>query len=275
MKKKKLSIPKTRTGKITSSVPEPLGKSMVVLSAFIAGLQFSRKDSASVDRKIVEKKLREGFAETTGRYNGEIVLWDENELIVLFGSQITYEDDAERSINAALEMFGRVDEVIEDTGFEISMDCGIDSGHISLMKNGSKKSRRCVLEGEVVERAKALMRNAENEILVSRNICESTNYLFDFDTIETRVGPELRDFDAIYKVVGMKEIPGKKREYINLYSPLVGRKEEFGVMKAALDDVVKAKGAAILIRGEAGIGKTRLIEEFRKVAGDNVDWLCG
>lgn len=48
--------------------------------------------------------------------------------------------------------------------------------------------------------------------------------------------------------------------------PFVGRTQEFGVLRSALEDTVKGEGGLVLVRGEAGMGKTRLLEEFRDAA---------
>ena len=45
---------------------------------------------------------------------------------------------------------------------------------------------------------------------------------------------------------------------------LIGRDRELDVLKGHLDDAVDGNGSTILVSGEAGIGKTRLIEEFQK-----------
>jgi len=63
-------------------------------------------------------------------------------------------------------------------------------------------------------------------------------------------------------------------EEFTIHQPhLIGREEELGQLKQALDNAIAGEGSTVLISGEAGIGKTRLIEEFRKI--DNIKILSG
>src|SRR3990172_8023346 len=52
-----------------------------------------------------------------------------------------------------------------------------------------------------------------------------------------------------------------------LYAPeMVGREKEFGMLAKHLDDAIEGRGSLVLISGEAGIGKTRLVQELKALA---------
>jgi predicted ATPase len=67
----------------------------------------------------------------------------------------------------------------------------------------------------------------------------------------------------------------KAREPVAGSTPIVGRDEELAKLSAALGDVLAGRGRVVLLRGDPGIGKTRLLAEERSLAGAQVTWLEG
>ncbi|HEY5903225.1 MAG TPA: ABC transporter substrate-binding protein, partial [Anaerolineales bacterium] len=61
-----------------------------------------------------------------------------------------------------------------------------------------------------------------------------------------------------------RSAPGSGRGLHELGSPFVGREQELAALKAALDDLSTGRGQIVAILGEAGIGKSRLVEESRR-----------
>ncbi|MHA2091664.1 MAG: ATP-binding protein, partial [Candidatus Kariarchaeaceae archaeon] len=64
-----------------------------------------------------------------------------------------------------------------------------------------------------------------------------------------------------YRVIGRKQIPGRKRGLEGLESPLIGRDDEFNILHSRIGDLLKGRGQIISITAEAGIGKSRLVRE--------------
>jgi tetratricopeptide (TPR) repeat protein len=79
-------------------------------------------------------------------------------------------------------------------------------------------------------------------------------------------------------VLGLKAKPAPRRglEWKGLHSPLVGREAEFTTAKESLERLLAGQGSLLGIFGEAGIGKSRLIEEIRRdIPMDRLQWLEG
>jgi len=68
-----------------------------------------------------------------------------------------------------------------------------------------------------------------------------------------------------YEVLAPRAVPGKVRGLEGLASPLVGRAAEFQVVYDKLEEMRKGRGAFIAVVGEAGLGKSRLLTEVRKL----------
>ena len=70
-------------------------------------------------------------------------------------------------------------------------------------------------------------------------------------------------------------VSAKGREPVGDLRPIVGREPELAKVGGILDELVSGRGQVVLVSGEAGIGKTRLLEEIRTIAGDRAAWLEG
>jgi predicted ATPase len=82
----------------------------------------------------------------------------------------------------------------------------------------------------------------------------------------------------VYEVIGAKEHAGSLRGIAGLHSPLVGRTVELQTLLSATADAVNGSGRIVVISGEAGLGKTRLIADWRKRAQAehaNIIWVEG
>lgn len=80
-----------------------------------------------------------------------------------------------------------------------------------------------------------------------------------------------REAVPAYRVVGRKTEPGRTRGIEGLSSPLIGRENEFEKLKSVLEDFKNARGGIVMIIGEAGLGKSRLIEELKAKFESDLD----
>jgi hypothetical protein len=69
-----------------------------------------------------------------------------------------------------------------------------------------------------------------------------------------------------YEVLGRKATPGRQRGIAGLEAPLIGRAGERSVLEQALSNLDKGLGGIVYLLGEAGLGKSRLIQEVRVVS---------
>ena len=82
-----------------------------------------------------------------------------------------------------------------------------------------------------------------------------------------------------HEVVAPKAVPGKVRGLEGITSSLVGRAAEYQLLCDRLEDVRQGRGSCVAVIGEAGLGKSRLLAEVRKLATADtqspVTWLEG
>jgi tetratricopeptide (TPR) repeat protein len=142
---------------------------------------------------------------------------------------------------------------------------GIASGQVVASGTGSDAHRTYTVTGDTVNLASRLDDLAgPGETLVSQTVQQATAALASFADKQT---VSVKGFDEaveVWALTGFREGPPGDR-----LGPFVGRRSERRQLEAILDDCLEeGQGQAVLIRGEPGIGKTRLIEEFSGLAAE-------
>jgi class 3 adenylate cyclase/tetratricopeptide (TPR) repeat protein len=214
------------------------------------------------------------------RYEGYIDRIIGDEVLAVFGIPQTHEDDPVRAIRAAMEihhtvpkMTGRFKKNLEKP---LGMHSGIATGLVVTGK-ADLKSGRHGLTGDTVNRASMLTDlAATGEILVESGTMSATSGFYEFETRECRAGSETVEPIQAHRVVRSLERPEKIRRVQGLNARLVGRSGPMESLGRQLATVMQGDGGCVLLEGEAGTGKSRLIWEFKKTLhGKSVRWLQG
>jgi class 3 adenylate cyclase/tetratricopeptide (TPR) repeat protein len=214
------------------------------------------------------------------RYEGYIDRIIGDEVLAVFGIPQTHEDDPVRAIRAAMEihhavpkMTGRFKKNLEKP---LAMHSGIATGLV-VTGETDLKSGRHGLTGDTVNRASMLTDlAAAGEIFVGSETMSATSGFFEFETRECRAGGEAGEPMKAHRVVRMLERPEKIRRVQGLNARLVGRSGQMESLRRHMAMVMQGHGHCVLLEGEAGTGKSRLIWEFKKqLPGKSVRWLQG
>lgn len=202
------------------------------------------------------------------KYEGIVDKLTGDGLMALFGAPIAYENNAERAVRAALDMQAEVDQwsrqVKNAQGVELKMRVGLHSGYVIVGGIGTNLMMNYTAIGDTVNLARRIEESASSgTILVSDAVFRSTRNIFEFEAVE---GLHLKGISQpviAYKVKGFNTKPGQRRGIDGLKAPMIGRDSELNSLKKAVSNLVKNKqGQFILLTGEAGIGKSRLINEW-------------
>lgn len=208
-------------------------------------------------------------------YEGTINKFTGDGAMALFGAPIAQEDHAYRSVMSALGIQNSLRSYGErlklEQGIDFKMRIGINTGLVVVGSIGNDLSMEYTAMGDTVNLASRLEGLAEpGSILVSESTYKLVKDYFEFIPLEeARVKGKSQPVKA-YSVIGKTD--RKVRFDLSLERGLtrfVGREKELGLIKDSLEKVKKGHGQIIGIVGEAGLGKSRLVHEFKTAFRDD------
>jgi class 3 adenylate cyclase/tetratricopeptide (TPR) repeat protein len=210
------------------------------------------------------------------RHGGTVEKFVGDAVMSVFGHPIAYEDDAVRAVRAAAEMqlaLSALNEKLErQFGVRLEMRIGINTGEVVA---GDPAFGHAFVTGDIVNTAKRLEEAAPHG---QTFLGESTFLLVPdavrVEPIESVALKGKKDPVRAFRLLDVRmEGPGIARR---LDSPIVGREGELERLRALFDEAVTdARCSLVFVLGPAGIGKSRLANEFVGSLGDDVLVLRG
>lgn len=212
------------------------------------------------------------YGGTVGRLMGDAIL-------AFFGAPVAYEDHAERAVRAGLAIRDAATQYARGLeashGVEFRVRVGINTGLSVLTVVGDQVKAEYTAMGDVANVAARLQSLAEpGTVLIGADTYHLVKRLFE---VRPRGAVSLKGKAAateMYEVLDVKTEPGTVRGLEGLSSPLVGRDADFELLRRRLSGLSRGQGGFVAIVGEAGMGKSRLVAELRKLAPQHaVRWL--
>jgi class 3 adenylate cyclase len=198
--------------------------------------------------------------------------------LILFGAPVAHEDDAERAVLAGLSILGVIGEYAEEvartSGIEgFAVRVGIETGVAVLATVGGDRPIEFGATGDVLNTAARLEAAAKpGTALVGPHTYRLTEESFDWeDPIELA----LKGKADIVVAHAPRRSRGPRRRS-RTEAPLMGRERELAELDEALSRLSSGAGGVLVLSGDPGLGKTRLLGELRAlVEGDGARWLEG
>ena len=175
-----------------------------------------------------------------------------------FGVPLAHEDDPARAVRAAIAMLERLERWNSDKEPEsqIEIRVGINTGEVSA---AGDPGQDLLVTGDPVNVAARLEQAADpGTIVIGERTARSVRNLFELQPLESIVAKGKSDPVPAFKVVGPVTDPG-----IETGPPLVGRADELASLVEVFERCRRTKSPHLVtLLGEAGVGKTRLTQEF-------------
>ncbi len=214
--------------------------------------------------------MNEAFAYMTGpvnRYEGTVARLMGDAILAFFGAPNAHEDDPERAILAGLDIVNSIgpfrDEIQQDYGLDFNVRVGINTGPVVVGDVGSEMGGEYTAMGDAVNLAARMEQTATpGTVQIGGDTHRYVEPLFDFESLGGIEVKGATEPVPAYKVLGRKSDPGSLRGIEGLSAPLIGRDNENGLLKRAVAEVRAGRGQIVCLIGEAGLGKSRLIEEL-------------
>jgi class 3 adenylate cyclase/tetratricopeptide (TPR) repeat protein len=256
-------------------------KQVTVLFADIAGFTaFSER----LDPEEVHLLMDGCFArltEAVHRYEGTVNQYTGDGIMALFGAPIAHEDHPQRALLAALaiqeamQAYGQ--RLQRDRAIDFRLRIGVNTGLVVVGRIGDNLRMDYTAQGDTTNLAARLQALAEpGTILVSEPTYRLTQGYFTFRSLGARQ-IKGRASALVFEVSGRQA--GRSRIDIAAeygLASFVGRRRELDLLETLLAKAKGGHGQIVGLVGEAGVGKSRLLLEFRRLLqGEHVTYLEG
>lgn len=184
-------------------------------------------------------------------------------VMAVFGAPTAHSDDPERAMRAALAIHPAMQSLSEKTGRILKVHLGLASGQVVASKTGSGERQEYTVTGDTVNLASRLTAMAgPGETFASNAVHQSLLDRLDGDDVGAISIKGLDRPVQIWRVRGLRSSDSHR-----VHRRLVGRHGELGQFSGIIASCrAVGGGLAVYVRGEPGIGKTRLVEEFQRMA---------
>ncbi|HET6522807.1 MAG TPA: adenylate/guanylate cyclase domain-containing protein, partial [Geminicoccaceae bacterium] len=204
----------------------------------------------------------EGYGGTVDKHIGDCVM-------ATFGAPTAHGNDPERAARAALDIQAAMPGLSAAAGRPLRVHVGLASGQVVASGTGAAGQGAYTVTGESVNLASRLTDAAgPGETLAAEAVYRAVARLLDGEAVGEIA---VKGFDrpvSVWRLRGLRRAAEVPRR------PFVGRRAELRQFEGVLEACrATGGGLAVYLRGEAGIGKTRLAEEFRRLAAAR-DFAC-
>jgi class 3 adenylate cyclase/tetratricopeptide (TPR) repeat protein len=196
------------------------------------------------------------------RYGGTVEKFVGDAVMAVFGAPVAHEDDAERAVHAGLSVLEAIEELNEaHPNLELRVRIGINTGETVVDRGARPERGEGIVAGDVVNTAARLQSAAPvGGIAVGEITQLQTRRIFDYQQLEPVLAKGKTEPLAVWRPVAALGADMTRTDE----GGLVGRDAELERLRTALERTLRDRQSRLVtIVGEPGIGKSRLLAEFR------------
>jgi class 3 adenylate cyclase/tetratricopeptide (TPR) repeat protein len=222
------------------------------------------------DYEAFLQDIRDRAQAIVAAYGGEVVRYDGDGLLSIFGYPVPHEDAVQRAIDSSLDLLDSINEFGQEqtyTKLPVNMHIGIHSG-VVLLKEGDFQRGRYEVLGDTPNVAARMSNEAEpGEICISVDTLGRDRHQY------VTTAPELTSIRArkgskyVCKILAKKDAyqTAKTREK-RANDPFFGRTALLEQLRSVLRG--ETGTTRLLVQAEAGMGKSRLLSEAESLAAE-------
>jgi predicted ATPase/class 3 adenylate cyclase len=209
------------------------------------------------------------LANVVYKYEGTIDKYTGSGLMALFGIPLNHENDPERAVRAALEMQHNMaqlrDHLMDQYQHDFKIQIGINTGSVIAGSFGDQHHMEYTVVGDTVQLASQLQSTADaGTVMVSFRTYQRSHPIFDYQSLPPLNLEGIAEPVKVFQPLNVRLKSGQVRGLPGLQVPMIGRSEQLEKLVDIFQEVISTDTSHIVCcSGEAGIGKSRLIAEFR------------
>jgi class 3 adenylate cyclase/tetratricopeptide (TPR) repeat protein len=239
-----------------------------VVSVLFVDLVGFTAASETSDPEDVRARLRPYHArvkQEIERFGGTVEKFVGDAVMAVFGAPVAHEDDAERAVTAALRILTAIDDLNEETpGLELSVRGAVNTGEAMVTLSARPAEGEGIVAGDVVNTASRLQGAAPvGGIVVGEATYRTTRDLFEYEPLEAVTVKGKQDPLPIWRATAARRRFGVDVDPTP-QTPLIGRDDDLALLRSTFARSLRDSSTQLVtVTGEPGVGKTRLLAEFR------------
>jgi class 3 adenylate cyclase/tetratricopeptide (TPR) repeat protein len=264
---------------VSSAQPRDTAGERRHLTVMFCDLVGSTEISARLDpeewREIEADYLR-AVAETISRFDGFVAKYLGDGVMAYFGWPEAHDNDAERAARAGLAIVDAVGALNQrdrqSSRPKLSVRVGIDSGTVVIGKGGGSDSEVFGDTANIAARVQSA--GAPDTVIVTPAVHRLVSGLFVVEECGAYQLKGIAEPVELYRIVRLSGARSRlAASAVRGLTPFVGRADEMALLWNRWERASDGEGQVVLIVGEAGIGKSRLVRQFReRLAGTPHTW---
>jgi class 3 adenylate cyclase/predicted ATPase len=263
-----------------SHAPEAERRQLTVLFCDLVDSTVLASQLDPEEWREVVRAYQETCAKVIARFEGHIAQYLGDGLLVYFGYPLAHEDDAQRAVRAGLGMMEAMGQLnvrlAQERGVQLAVRLGIHTGLVVVGEVGSSTRQEQLALGETPNLAARLQGlAAPNTLVISVGTLPLLGGFFACQSLGLHLLKGFAQPIEVYQV--LYESMARSRLEVTTgtgLTPLVGREQEVGLLLERWAQVKDGFGQVVLLSGEAGIGKSRLVQVLKEhVAAEPQVWL--
>jgi predicted ATPase/class 3 adenylate cyclase len=241
------------------------------LTVMFCDLVGSTALSAQLDPEELREVVRlyqETCTAVIQRYAGHIAQHLGDGLLVYFGYPVAHEDDAQRAVRTGLETLAALHHLNPRLPHPLQVRIGIHTGLVVIGEIGSSAKREMLALGETPNIAARLQGLAEPDtVVISAATYRLVEGLFECQDRGPQALKGISTPVPVYRVLHESAAQSRFEVAVTTgLTPLVGREHEMALLRERWEQAKGGEGQVLLLSGEPGIGKSRLVQELKEQA---------
>jgi len=254
--------------------PSPSGEAerrqlTVMFADLVGSTELSQKLDPE-DLREINRAYQDAATAAIEKYGGYVARYMGDGVLAYFGYPRAHEDDAERALRAGLEVTDSVSTL--ETGVALAVRVGVATGPVVVGDIvGEGAAQESAVVGETPNLAARLQGIAEPNAVV---LSAATHHLvagrFELDALGPQTLKGIGQPVQAYRAMAAREISRFDAARERRLTPIVGRDEEFEMLLRRWRLAVEGEGQAVLLSGEAGVGKSRIVYALQDSLGEDL-----
>ena len=233
------------------------------------------------DLRNIITRYQEVCQKVVSRFEGHIAQYLGDGILVYFGYPVAHENDAHRAASSGLGIIEAVKQLSarlsESSNVQISVRIGIHTGHVVIGELGTDAQSQNLALGATPNIAARIESIAKPDtVCISSSTYRLIERYFNFQERGEHSLKGVPEPVEVFRVVSENVARNRFETYHegDVKTPLIGRKNEFQELLGLWEKAKEQDAKIVLINGEPGVGKSRLIHELMKtVADDSSAWM--